>query len=145
MSLFYCPNERLGIKPWENENISFDENFTQGSGAIGLPGDWSSKSRFVRAAFVNGCSPDSSSEKEAVGQFFHMLSAVEMPKGVVRLESGDEITQYTSCCNLLLGKYYYTTYTNRQICCVDMHKADLESEKIISYPLHNSENIFYQN
>lgn len=129
----------------ERENVKLDENFSRGTGAIGLPGDWSSMSRFVKAAFVKKHSRSGDSEQESVGQFFHMLSSVEMPKGCIRLDKGDEITQYSACCSLDYGKYYYTTYTNRQITCIDMHKEHLDGDKLISYPLLYKENIFYQN
>ena len=84
--------------------------FSRGMGAIGLPGDWSSPSRFVRAAFVRENSI--SSENAEISQFFHILSSVEMPQGCVRLKSECEKTIYASCCDLEKGEYYYRTYEN---------------------------------
>ena len=87
--------------------------FSRGMGAIGLPGDWSSPSRFVRAAFV--LSNSVSVEKVDVCQFFHILGAVEQVQGCVRLKDGYEKTIYTSCCDLQNGIYYYKTYENTTI------------------------------
>ena len=56
-----------------------------------------------------------------------------------------EITLYTSCCNVIKGIYYYNTYENHQISAVDMHAEDLESNKLICYPVIQGERINYQN
>ncbi len=120
--------------------------YCQGLAAVGLPGDYSSASRFVRAAFTKLNSISNMAEEASVGQFFHILSSVEMPRGCVRLEDGiNDITVYSSCCNQNKGIYYYTTYTNRQITAVDMNKENLSSSELVSYPLITDENIFRQN
>ena len=56
-----------------------------------------------------------------------------------------EITIYTSCCNATKGIYYYTTYTNRQITAVDMHREDLDGSGLIHYPMLEKEQILRQN
>ena len=56
-----------------------------------------------------------------------------------------EITIYSSCCNQDKGLYYYTTYENSQITCVDMHKVDLDSQDLVNYPLITGQQINYQN
>lgn len=116
--------------------------YSRGMGAIGLPGDLSSQSRFVRAAFVKMNSVSGDSEEESVGQFFHILGSVEQPRGCCRLGNGKhEITIYTSCCNADKGIYYYTTYSNRQITAVDMHRENLNSCELIRYPFVTEEQI----
>ncbi len=135
----------LHLSADEDSDVKVDEYFSRGASALGLPGDWSSMSRFVKAVFVKKNSRSDDGEKESVGQFFHMLASVEMPKGCIKINGRDDITQYSSCCNLNTGRYYYTTYTNRQINCVDMHRENLDGDKLISYPLSDKENIFYQN
>lgn len=110
--------------------------YCQGLGAVGLPGDWSSVSRFVRAAFVRGNSLCGPTEQESVSQFFHILSSVEMPRGCVRLGGGkQDITVYSSCCNQDTGVYYYTTYENPAITAVSLHAEKLEGDGLVSYPL----------
>ena len=126
-------------------NLKF-KNYSHGMGAIGLPGDASSMSRFVRATFVKTNSISRDSELESVSQFFHILNSVEMQKGSVQLENNQyEITVYSSCCNTTRGVYYYTTYNNRQINAVDMHKENLDGNKLIYYSLNLEQNVKYQN
>lgn len=120
--------------------------YSRGMGAMGLPGDLSSQSRFVRVAFVktNSLSPDS--ELGSVSQFFHILGSVDQQRGCCKLGADKyEITLYTSCCNTDKGIYYYNTYENHQISGVDMHKEDLDGEKLISYMPITGEQISMQN
>ena len=115
-------------------------------GAIGLPGDLSSQSRFVRASFVKMNSVSGDTENESVSQFFHILNSVDQQRGCCKLDDEKyEITIYTSCCNVTKGIYYYTTYDNHQITAVDMNKEDLSGEELIRYPLIKDEHIKYQN
>ena len=112
------------------------EVYSRGMGAIGLPGDLSSPSRFVRAAFTKWNSVCEERESSRVNQFFHILGAVEQQKGCVQLEKGDyEYTIYSSCCNTKQGIYYYKTYENSQITAVDMRREDLEGKNLIAYPM----------
>lgn len=115
--------------------------YSRGMGALGLPGDCSSPSRFVRAAFVKAHSLCGEGELESVTQFFHILSSVRHVRGSVMVEEQPEITVYSSCCNTDRGVYYYTTYENSQITAVDMHKADLDGCALIAYPLLRTQQI----
>lgn len=122
--------------------------YSRGMGAIGLPGDFSSTSRFVKAAFVkmNSIIEAETTEAKSISQFFHILKSVEMPRGSVQINNGlYEITQYSSCCNTDKGIYYYTTYENNQICAVDMYNENLSSTTLIQYPLFVDQNINYIN
>lgn len=131
------PKDRFGanLKP-----------YSLGMGAIGLPGDLSSSSRFVRATFTKINSVSGDSEDESVSRFFHILTSVEQIKGLNRVREGEfEYTVYSSCCNTNKGIYYYITYNNRQITAVDMNKEDLNGDKIISFPLVCEQNFFRKN
>jgi len=120
--------------------------YSRGMGALGLPGDFSSTSRFVRACFVKLNSASDESENQSISQFFHVLSSVQMPRGCVELEKDVfEITVYSSCCNTSRGIYYYTTYDNCQISAVDMHRENLDGTALISYPLKKEQSVFFQN
>jgi choloylglycine hydrolase len=128
-------SEHYPIAPWSS-----------GMGGLGLPGDFSSASRFVKATFVKLNSLSGSSEEESVSQFFHILSSVAMPRGSVRMgECQYEITRYSSCCNTDKGIYYYTTYENSQISAVDMTLEDLNGAQLICYPLMERPQILIQN
>ena len=130
----------------ENAWLLHLEAYSRGMGAMGLPGDCSSMSRFVRAAFVKMNSVSGDSEEESVSQFFHILKSVEMQRGCVELgERVFEITQYSSCCNTDRGIYYYTTYENSQFCTVDMYKENLDSSELIAYPLVKERSFLHQN
>lgn len=143
-------NNYIGLSPKQPEN-HFSEQlplscYSRGMGALGLPGDLSSASRFARAAFTRLHSVSGDSEEESVGQFFHILGSVEQPRGCCEVaDSKYEITIYTSCCNATRGIYYYTTYTNHQITAVDMHRENLDGNELIHYPMLQQERIFHQN
>lgn len=120
--------------------------YSAGLGSLGLPGDLSSQSRFVRGTFCRLNARSGHSETESVSQFFHMLGFVEQPRGCVRLASKEyELTLYSSCINASRGIYYYTTYENRRICAVDLHQENLAAADLISYPLLQAQDILFQN
>lgn len=119
--------------------------YSKGIGAIGLPGDLSSLSRFARVAFTKGYSVSGESEEESVAQFFRILGSVFQTRGSNKTEFGLEITVYTSCCNASRGIYYYSTYENPQITGVNMHNEDLNDRQLIRYPLILKNNIIMQN
>ena len=115
-------------------------------GAMGLPGDLSSMSRFVRAAFVKLNSVSGETETESVSQFFHILKSVEMQRGCVELSGGlYDLTIYSSCCNTDRGIYYYSTYDNHRIYGVDMHREELDGREVVAYPLIRDQGIEMQN
>ena len=120
--------------------------YSRGMGAMGLPGDLSSPSRFVRTAFTRLNSRSGDGEAESVSQLLHILGAAAQQRGCCVLEDGAcELTLYTSCCNADKGIYYYTTYENSQITAVDMHRENLDGTKLTRYPLVQGEQIALQN
>ena len=122
------------------------EPYSRGMGAIGLPGDLSSPSRFVRAAFARCNAVSDGTEEACVSQFFHMLDLVQQPRGCCETGEGRyEVTLYTACCNASRGIYYYTTYENRQVTAVDLHRCDLEGKALGEYPLVKTLGVCWQN
>jgi len=119
--------------------------YSRGMGALGLPGDLSSASRFVRAAFMNAHSRCGDTHEESVTQFFHILQSVAHVRGSVLVGVRPEITVYSSCCNTRRGIYCYTTYENSQITAIDMHGENLDSERLFSFPLIREQQIRTQN
>lgn len=143
-------NNYMNLSVHNPQNNFFDKldlnAYSFGMGALGLPGDLSSQSRFVRAAFVKSNSLSGKSEEESVNQFFHILGSVDQQRGCCEVETGKyEISFYTSCCNTDKGIYYYTTYENHQITAVDMNKENIDSESLIHYPLIKTERIRHEN
>lgn len=120
--------------------------YSRGMGAIGLPGDLSSPSRFAKVAFTKLNSKSADTEEDSVSQFFHILNSVDQQRGCCEVADGKyEITIYTSCCNADKGIYYYTTYNCHKINAVDMHRVDLDSAKLFAYELIEKEDFFFQN
>ena len=149
MQLFQL-NNYMALSPESPKNTFAPDapltTYSRGMGAMGLPGDLSSQSRFVRVAFTRAHSLCKSTEESRVNQFFHILTSVEQQRGCCSLGDGKyEITLYSSCCNATRGIYYYTTYDNRQITAVDMHKENLDGDVLIRYPLLQSSAFLKQN
>ena len=143
-------NKYMNLSPRSPKNNFSDkldmEYYSRGMGAIGLPGDLSSQSRFVRVSFVKMNSVSEDDEKSSVSQFFHILNSVDQQRGCCEVADGKyEITIYTSCCNASKGIYYYTTYNNHQITAVDMFKENLDGNSIVKYPLIETGEIRWQN
>lgn len=143
-------NNYMQLSPKAPKNCFSDKldlhTYSRGMGALGLPGDLSSQSRFVRVSFVKMNSLSGDSEEESVSQFFHILGSVDQQRGCCEVGNGKyEITIYTSCCNADKGIYYYTSYENHQITAVDMHREELNGSGLIRYPLIKGEQIKRQN
>ena len=143
-------NNYMHLSPKQPVNTFADDlsltAYSRGMGALGLPGDLSSASRFARVAFTKMNSFSGNSEAESVSQFFHILGSVDQQRGCCEVAEGKyEITLYTSCCNATKGIYYYTTYENHQISAVDMHRENLDGTTLICYPVIQGEQIHYQN
>ena len=143
-------NNYQGLSPKQPENTFAEQlqlqSYSRGMGALGLPGDLSSASRFAKVAFTKMNSKSGDSEAESISQFFHILGSVDQQRGCCEVADGKyEITLYTSCCNADKGIYYYTTYDNHQITGVDMHHCDLDGSELFRYPLVQGEQIHWMN
>lgn len=122
------------------------EQYGQGMGAIGLPGDASPASRFVRAAFHKWNSVCEETEEASVTQFFHILDSVAMVQGAtVTSEGKNDITTYSCCININKGIYYYKTYTNNQMTAVQMTEEVKNKEALSVYELLEEQQIRYEN
>lgn len=118
--------------------------YSLGMSTFGIPGDMSSSSRFVRAAFTKWNSRCGDSETESVSQFFHILRSVSQPNGLTCVRPGEyEFTLYSSCCNTDKGIYYYTTYNNQGLSAVELHRENLDGSKLICYPLAKEPHILW--
>ncbi len=143
-------NNYIGLSPKQPVNRFSGKlplsAYSRGMGALGLPGDLSSASRFAKVAFTRMNSVSGDTESESVCQFFHILGSVEQQRGCCEVDDGKyELTIYTSCCNASRGIYYYTTYENHQITAVDMHRENLDGNLLTRYPLVTGEHIYIQN
>lgn len=119
--------------------------YSRGMGAIGLPGDLSSSSRFIKASFTKLNSVSGADENASISQFFHILGSVYQQRGCVKVNGEFEKTIYSCCCNTDRGVYYYTTYENSQITAIGLFNEDLESNQLITFPLHTKQQILFEN
>lgn len=131
--------------PWHHENLrnylntapDFPEEtvlgrahlapFGSGSHMRGIPGDYYSPSRFVRAAYVNAHYPEKAGEEENVSRAFHTLQQVAMVDGCAAMGSGEfEKTIYTGLFSSRTVTYYWNTYDDPAIRSVAMadHASD---------------------
>lgn len=114
-----------------------------GLGLKGLPGDFYSTSRFVRASYLKSNIMLNSTSESTLSSFFHILNNVAMVDGAVISNGLPDYTTYTSCMNLTDGIYYYNTYTNNRITGVNIFKENLNDVNIkrFGYDSHQSINI----
>ena len=127
-------------------NVSLNlQPYSLGMGSIGLPGDLSSASRFVRAAFHLHNGNLGSSLIYNINQIFRILNSVSQLEGSVD-DCGKWVkTVYTCCCDATRGIYYYTTYENSQVTAVSMKNEAIDSQQLTSHPLRTKQNYFQEN
>ena len=143
-------NRYQGLSPLPAENrFSTDvslQSFGQGCGAIGLPGDASPTSRYVKAAFHKLNSPEGKTEEERVSQFFHILDSVSMVRGsVITPEGRCDITTYSCCVSAEKGIYYYKTCENSRISAVRLFGENLGTQDLKLFPLCAGQDIRFMN
>ena len=136
-------NNYMNLSPKEPENRFSKQlaltRYSLGLGAFGLPGDFSSASRFVRCAYVK------ENAEGRVSQVFHILNSVTQYDGCVQAHNGYEKTIYSICCNASKGTLYYKTYYNRQITAVNLNHVDLDQSTLTEYPLIEKQQVYWQN
>ncbi len=119
---------------------------SRGMGAIGLPGDLSSASRFVRAAFFKENAFKENTNEKSVMQFFNIMGSVNQVNGCNILDDGkSEYTVYTSCINLNKGVYYSKTYYSGAVSRVDITKEKLDKRDIKSWDFSTEPQIYSLN
>ena len=120
--------------------------YGQGMGAIGLPGDFSPQSRYVKSCFLKANAVWGDTPASAVAQFFHILDGVAMVRGSVRTpEDKCDITTYSCCIDAAHGIYYFKTYDNNRIRAVHLHAEDLETGGLFTFPLEDRQDVEHLN
>ena len=122
------------------------EPMGQGTGMLGLPGDFTPPSRFVRAVAFSQSVLPSKTGGDAVLEVFHILNNFDIPKGSTRDGKKDasgiieaDYTLWTSVTDLRSMRFYFRTYQNSQIRMVDLTKMNLEGKTIITIPMKGDE------
>lgn len=111
-----------------------------GSGMLGLPGDFTSPSRFVRATFFQTTAPVLATGFDTVVQAFHIMNNFDIPIGSQHLRKDipkglPSATQFTAVSDLKEMKFYYRTAWNSNIRCLDLMSIDFHKIKYQSHPL----------
>ena len=129
----YIALNPLNVPPVEIKGMKFQQ-FGQGSGGLGLPGDFTPPSRFVRATFFSVTAIPSPTADLGIQQIFHILNNFDIPVGVAREKEGGVIeadtTQGTVARDPKNLQYYYKTYDDQTIRMVDLKKFDLNAKEI---------------
>jgi choloylglycine hydrolase len=140
-------NNYINLQPGNAPEHSFGplamKSFGHGSGMLGLPGDFTPPSRFVRAAFFQLTAPQQPNAEGCVFQAFHLLNNFDIPAGTelpmgkasVDLPSATQFTVATDTGNRMI---YYRTMYNSTIRCIDLKAIDFSQVKYQSYPLDES-------
>lgn len=130
------------LSPTQRQN-SWQQPQSRGTGAVGLPGDFSSPGRFVRGAFALA---HATPTNQPVGQVFHLLDTVAVPEGCVRLSDGGRvITRYATCMDLRHPTYYYRTYGCHRIHAVALSHQNLAKDTLTAFPLPEQEDVKWEN
>ncbi|BCI63025.1 linear amide C-N hydrolase [Coprobacter secundus] len=113
--------------------------FGAGSGFLGIPGDVTPPSRFVRIAFYKATAPQLKTSEETIFQSFHILNNFDIPIGVEhpigKAPNIPSATQWTSAIDLTQKKLYYKTSYNNNIRCINLNNIDFEKISYQSHPL----------
>lgn len=136
----------INLTPFNSQPIQINgitlSPFGQGSGMVGLPGDFTPPSRFVRAALFSSTAIPSDRSPQAIGQLFHILNQFDIPVGAARSKEGDAVycdqTQVTCARDPQTLKYYYRTYEDPTIKVIDLNAFDLDEKKVKMLPVRGT-------
>ena len=107
----------------------------QGSGMMGIPGDFTPPSRFVRATAFSVTALPTETTIDAIKDVFHILNNFDIPKGFSREVVDGKIyadyTQLTCARDPQTLKYYYKTYNDQNVKEFDLNTFDSKSKKIL--------------
>ena len=124
-------------EPINSINKKFEfKPYSYGLGAFGLPGDFSSSSRFVKAFFVKSNLLITEKEEENIVQFFKCLDSVSMVLGCVKTFLGYEYSRYQTCFSYKSKTFYYKTYFDNTIKSISLLKENIDCNKLISFNIY---------
>ena len=118
--------------------------FGQGTGLLGVPGDFTSPSRFVRAALFKSGVTHGADSKAEVFQTFHILNNFDIAKDAIRDTDANgkvhqDYNQWTTANDLAEQRFYFRTYDNSSIRLVDLNSQDLDATEIKTIPMDGYE------
>lgn len=140
-------NNYIGLKAGNSSNYEVNGHkifsFGAGTGAMGMPGDITPPSRFIRAFYYLTSSPVMKTTTSAVEECFHILNNFDIPIGVEYSsehkkyipENLPSATQWTAVSNLSEREFFYKTMYNGAIRKIDLKKIDFQNIKFTSFPM----------
>lgn len=139
----------LHISPYNAQTVRLGSvtlaPFGQGSGLLGLPGDFTPPSRFVRAVFISQTAVAVSTSREAVFQAFHLLNQFDIPIGMVRQKTAlgfaSDYTMMTCVRDPKELKFYYKSHDDQTIKVLDLKQFDLEAKTIKKAPITGGQTV----
>ena len=142
-------NNYVNLEPGSSPDNTIKPGITlkalgHGSGMLGLPGDFTAPSRFVRAAFFQTTSPTWETGFDAVVQAFHILNNFDIPIGSQHAKADipkglPSATQFTAATDQTAMRFYYRTAWNSNIRCIDLHSIDFTKVRYQSAPLDKTQ------
>lgn len=122
------------------------QQFSQGSGLHGLPGDFTSPSRFVRAAVFSTTAIPSNNAEETIFQAFHILNQFDIPVGAVREKVSNgkvypESTIATVVRDTQNLKFYFRTFEDQNIKVVDLNSFDLNASSLKTFNMSGAQGV----
>ena len=116
-------------------------------GGFGLPGDYSSPSRFVRMAFIKEYAVKGVNELDGISKMFHNFATVDIPRGIIRAGEDSEDYDLTLCIAAMCAEsrtYYFATAENRRISAVQL-EPELGNTQIKYFDLPKQQDVNYLN
>ena len=106
--------------------------FGGGSGLVGLPGDFTPPSRFVRAAVLTATVRPLPTSVDAVFEAFRILDGFNIPIGLTAApgktaQDIESATQITTASDLQNRRFYFHTMSNREVRMIDLTKIDFST------------------
>ncbi|MCI8268755.1 MAG: linear amide C-N hydrolase [Lachnospiraceae bacterium] len=143
----YTGVSNLPIRPRELNGIRIAEFGENQGGGMGLPGDYSSPSRFVRMAFIKEYAVKGVDELDGISKMFHNFAAVDIPRGIIRAGDDSEDYDLTLCIAAMCAEsrtYYFATAENRRISAVRL-EPELGNTQIKYFALPKQQDVNYLN
>lgn len=139
----YATSTPAPMPPFTINGKSFPQ-WSSGGGQVAQPGDYSSQSRFIRAAFLVASAPKFKDASEGLPLAFHMLNQFDIPPGAIQTVAGGssgggvagyEITEWSVSADLKNGIYQFKTYDNPAVRQVSLKDLDLDAKEIRYIPI----------
>jgi choloylglycine hydrolase len=126
------------VKPFEIDDVKI-AGIGQGTGMLGLPGDYTPPSRFVRmAALVSSALPVTGPE-EGLALTITLINNIDIARGTIRqpYDKGVfyDVTNWVVVADIGRGRYYFRTYDNKDWQYVDVAKALASAKGVMSVPI----------